>query len=141
LRARWGRKFNASYLPFSREGFIVDAEIFPPDVVDNQKSIKLKMLVDTGASISGISGEIAAKLCLPQVGIQEISTAGDIVKTAVFTGKVLFEPQHHWRKQQIQMMEVDLAEQEIYQGLIGRELLSGSMLTYIGFTGTCILSD
>lgn len=94
-------------------------------------------LVDTGASVSGICATIAAKIGLVSHSVTPIATpsTGNAPVMCKTYDVALFIPGPHPRGghfvELVAMVESDYSSHSI-DGLLGRDVLSSCILTYIG---------
>ncbi len=123
-------------------GLILEGVIYPPegDLEEDHKT--LDFLVDTGASISGLSNEIIQELGLPLISYQDIGSADGSNRHSCHMANIIVEPMPMIDEvsKTKRFIEVDLSGQSDYQGLLGRDLLVDKFFNYEGFTGNCLVS-
>ena len=115
-----------------RENLPQDKNIQPP-------SVRLIMLVDTGASVSAIKSGVAQKLGLTSHGITKIATASHKDFECPLYDVDLFFPNHKIAIANVVVFETNFEGQNI-DGLIGRDILKNGLMIYSGYDNTFILS-
>jgi len=98
-------------------------------------TINCNALIDTGASISGISPKIAEHLDLIETGFEPIASVHNVELRPIYLGRITFP----WGSS----MEIPLVCCEL-QGidcLIGRDVLRFWHMTYDGFNGEITICD
>lgn len=94
--------------------------------------VVVRLLIDTGASISSIRTGIANQLGLTPHGTTKIATPSDhSYQVPLYDVDVLFRT-HQIRIQNIRVIESPLKGQNI-DGLIGRDILQLGVLIYTGY--------
>ena len=95
-------------------------------------------LIDTGASTSVITRELAVKLGLRPVGVAPVSTASDVnVDKPIYAIQMILNP--------LVVFETTASEAESIKAqgldaLIGRDVLSRAVLVYIGYMNQFTIS-
>lgn len=98
-------------------------------------SKSINALIDTGASISGITLNLARQLGLIQTGFQNVSSVHDNKPCPVYFAQIIF----NWGASiQIPLVGLELKNIDC---LIGRDVLMNWHFTYNGKNGTITICD
>lgn len=124
-----------------RIGPVVEALIGPSSILKEAlqkekkeipRPVSVRMLIDTGASISAIKKGIAAQLGLKPHGITKIATPSNgAFQCSLYDIDILF-PVHHLVIGNVRVIEGIFEGQNI-DGLIGRDILKLGLLVYTGY--------
>jgi predicted aspartyl protease len=126
-------------------GAFLEVTITHPGIIRKQFSQKgeavpgkrIKALIDTGASSSVITPEVANELGLIHTGYQTVSSVQDEQKRPIYYGAIQF----HWgRGKEIPFVSCPL-KGNAFDGLIGRDILRHWHLTYNGPNGSITICD
>ena len=97
--------------------------------------IKIRALIDTGASSTVISPRIAENLKLIHTGFRPVTSVHDEKERPVYFGRVLF----NWGKgKDMPLVSCEITNHEC---LIGRDILQHWYLTYNSVEGSVIICD
>lgn len=94
--------------------------------------VPVRMLIDTGASVSAIKRGIASQLGLKPHGLTKISTPSDGAFQCPLFDVDIFFPIHRMAVGNVRIIEAVLEGQNI-DGLIGRDVLKLGLLVYTGY--------
>lgn len=124
------------------KGLILEGTVYPPEGDLKKDGVSLNFLVDTGASISGLSEDVINDLNLPLTSYEDIGSADGTNTHSCHMGQIIIEPQPLIEDASVlrRFIKVDLSGQSDYQGLLGRDVLINRFFNYEGFSGDCIVS-
>src|SRR5271168_4553025 len=138
-----GKKFSFSRVDLRRSGPKIKVTIGHPRatlLAANQAHVELKKpftvtaLIDTGASRTVISPQLAATCGLRQTGEARISSAGHITQRPEFAGAVHFPDTDLNGFDPVSLIACPLPEQDV-ACLLGRDILERWNLMYDGRSG------
>lgn len=102
--------------------------------VDLKQAYTVTALIDTGASRTVISPQLAATCGLQKTGEARISSAGHITNRPEFVGAIHFPEQELRAFDSVSLVACPLPEQDV-ACLLGRDVLERWNLTYDGRSG------
>lgn len=139
--------FSSTQAALRSEGPLVSLQIVPPQALVQAlqasgdpvpQPISATALIDTGASQTSIETGTAAKLGLQPTGIVNVNTPNSTnVACEAYTVGLIFP--NGVGIDGITVIELPLQGQNI-ECLLGRDVLSQAVLTYVGFSNTFTLS-
>lgn len=124
-----------------RIGPIVEALIGPSSILKEafrrekkeiSQPVPVRMIIDTGASVSAIKKGIATQLGLKAHGITKISTPSNGAHQCFLYDIDILFPVHHLVIENVRVIESAFEGQNI-GGLIGRDILKLGLLVYTGY--------
>ncbi|MFH1539004.1 MAG: retroviral-like aspartic protease family protein [bacterium] len=95
----------------------------------------VQALIDTGASCSIITPDVAKKLNLHHTGFQTIASVQGSQRFPVYSGLMVF----HWKA--AKAVPLVACPLKVYECLIGRDILQHWHLSYNGVNGTLTICD
>jgi len=101
----------------------------------DNKIYKGTMLIDTGASTTAIDREVAEFLNLKHRGVTTISTPSSPAHECLTYDIDLMLPANNIRFANVQVIEGEFKTMQGISGLIGRDILSTTLLVYHGYSG------
>ncbi|MBM4177238.1 aspartyl protease family protein [Candidatus Gribaldobacteria bacterium] len=118
-----------------REAILKDKKQIPGE----PQSVRLTMLIDTGASVSAIKKGVAQKLNLEPHGITRIATPSHKEFECPLYDVDLLFPNHKIAVANITAIESEFEGQAI-DGLIGRDVLKNGLMIYSGYDNSFTLA-
>lgn len=132
-----------STIVLNQAGAFIEATLTHPKIIQEKfkqagksvPSANVRALIDTGASITVITPQIADKLQLVHTGFQKISSVQDEQDQPVYFGYILFP----WGSgKEIPIVSCPLKH---FDCLIGRDILQHRHFTYNGPDGSIVICD
>ncbi|MGB9734581.1 MAG: hypothetical protein ACP5KM_03520 [Conexivisphaera sp.] len=135
-------------------GPMISVDVLPPSVVEEEaassgrevgRAENLMALIDTGASVTGVEGDVLRSLGYPPVGVALMNTPSGAVRTEVYVVKLvmpsMMDPRFPPNVQRIVKDYVHVLSitklgsprpQYQYRALIGRDVLADLFVAYNG---------
>jgi hypothetical protein len=122
-----------------RHGAIVEVEISAPpaQVSAGGQALptqKVRLMVDTGASITGVRDSVAAAAGLIATDSVQVGGVAGTQTSAIYGAKISL-PKYNINFDAVQIAGFQLPGQHDIDGLMGRDLLQKMQLTYVGYAG------
>jgi class 3 adenylate cyclase/predicted aspartyl protease len=108
--------------------------------VELRKPLKVRALIDTGASVTVINPQVAVTCGLRQVGQVAISSTGMVAEWPEYVGSIGFPDLTLKSRDPVRLIACPLPGQD-FSCLIGRDVLDGWRLVYDGKTGEVQIRD
>jgi predicted aspartyl protease len=101
--------------------------------------VSVRMLIDTGASVSAIKTGIATQFGLKAHGIAKIATPSNGAHECPLYDVDILLPVHHLEIKNVRVIESALEGQNI-DGLIGRDILRLGLFVYSGYDDSFVFA-
>lgn len=122
----------------AQQGAIVQVTVGPPSAGGGGQQQQLQAMIDTGASISGITLQAAQQLGLQAVGSTQLGGVGGTSQAPIYAA-ALAVPQFNVSVDPLQIAGVSAGLP--VDMLIGRDILRNLILTYYGVRGNFTLAQ
>ncbi len=142
--------FNVGYGPalLEQNGPVVPVEIAVPSALEQQlKKLNQPVppphkgfaLIDTGATLSAVDDSVIRGLGVSPVGVLNVGTPQGTGQQNVYPARFIFQVMKGFQIEFSRALGANFSGQPIH-ALIGRDVLKGMMLTYVGPQGQVYLS-
>lgn len=114
----------------------------PPSVADAMRAAgqtppapqKVVLMVDTGASISGVRDSVASAVGLTPTGSVQVGGVAGTQNSSIYAAKIAL-PKYNINFDTVQIAGFQLPGQQDIDGLLGRDMLEKMNLVYSGIAG------